>query len=78
MAGGRPGGGDSVPHNAKIAFLIIDMISDFEFEGGDRLLRGALPAARGIAQLKRARAAKVPVFTSTTTLVSGARTFANS
>ena len=62
MARGRQGGGDSVPHNAKIALLIIDMISDFEFEDGDRLLRGALPAARSIARLKkRARAAKVPV-----------------
>ena len=62
MARGRQGGGDSVPHNAKIALLIIDMISDFEFEDGDRLLRGALPAARSIARLKkRARAARVPV-----------------
>jgi len=62
MARGRQGGGDSVPHNAKIALLIIDMISDFEFEDGDRLLRTALPAARHIARLKkRARAAGVPV-----------------
>jgi nicotinamidase-related amidase len=62
MARGRQGGKDSVPHNAKIALLIIDMISDFEFEGGDRLLRAALPAARKIARLKkRARAAKIPV-----------------
>lgn len=62
MVGDRRGGGDSVPHNAKTAVLITDMISDFEFEGGDRLLRGALPAARSIARLKRrARAAKVPV-----------------
>ena len=62
MADDSQGGGDSVPHNAKIALLIIDMISDFEFEDGDRLLRGALPAARSIASLKkRARAAKVPV-----------------
>ena len=62
MARGRQGGGDSVPHNAKIALLIIDMISDFEFEDGDRLLRGAVPAARSIARLKkRARAARVPV-----------------
>jgi nicotinamidase-related amidase len=62
MARGRQGGGDSVPHDADTALLIIDMISDFEFEDGARLLRGALPAARAIARLKkRARAANVPV-----------------
>ena len=62
MARRRQGGGDSVPHNAKIALLIVDMISDFEFEHGDRLLRTALPAARNIARIKtRARAANVPV-----------------
>lgn len=49
MTNGRRGGGDSVPHNARVALLIIDMISDFEFEDGDRLLRAALPAARKIA-----------------------------
>ncbi len=62
MTRGRQGGGDSVPHDADSALLIIDMISDFEFEDGDRLLRRALPAARAIARLKkRARAANVPV-----------------
>ncbi len=62
MAGDRRGGADSVPHNARVALLLIDMISDFEFEDGAQLLRAALPAARRIARLKeRARAAKVPV-----------------
>ena len=62
MARGRQGGGQSAPHDADTALLIIDMISDFEFKDGNRLLRSALPAARSIARLKeRARAAGVPV-----------------
>lgn len=62
MAGDRQAGGDSVPHDATIVLLVIDMISDFEFEQGRPLLRAALPAARAIVRLKkRARAAHVPV-----------------
>ena len=54
-------GAESAPHKSKIALLIIDMISDFEFEDGQQLFRQALPAARNIARLKvRARAARVP------------------
>ena len=39
------------------ALLLIDVITNFEFEDGDQLLRRTLPAARKLAQLK-ARAAK--------------------
>ena len=61
MANDRQGGDASAPHKSKIALLIIDMISDFEFEDGHRLLRNALPAARSILRLKkRARAARIP------------------
>jgi nicotinamidase-related amidase len=61
MAHDRQGGDESAPHKSKIALLIIDMISDFEFEDGQQLLRNALPAARNIRRLKeRARAARIP------------------
>ena len=61
MADDRQGGDESAPHNSKIALLIIDMISDFEFEDGQQLLRNALPSARNILRLKkRARAARIP------------------
>ena len=61
MARDRQGGDKSAPHDSKIALLIIDMISDFEFEDGQRLLRNALPAARNIVRLKkRARSARIP------------------
>ncbi len=46
----------------KPALLLIDVINDFDFPEGHRLLRHALPAARRIVRLKsRARAAGVPV-----------------
>jgi nicotinamidase-related amidase len=61
MARDRQGGDESAPHDSKVALLIIDMISDFEFEDGQRLFRNALPAARNIVRLKkRARAARIP------------------
>jgi nicotinamidase-related amidase len=52
----------SAPDEHPFAVLILDLISDFRFEGGPALLRAALPAARRIARLKdRARAAGAPV-----------------
>lgn len=52
----------SAPDDSAVALLVIDMISDFGFEDGERLLAHALPAARRIAALaERARAAGVPV-----------------
>ncbi len=35
------------------ALLLIDVINDFEFEGGDALLKLALPMSRKIAEFKR-------------------------
>ncbi len=44
------------------ALLLIDVINDFDFEGAERLVRFAIPAARKIARLKeRAKQNKVPV-----------------
>ncbi|HVE89898.1 MAG TPA: isochorismatase family cysteine hydrolase [Burkholderiaceae bacterium] len=57
----RQGGAKSAPHSSKVALLIIDMISDFEFADGQRLFRHALPAAGNILRLKkRADAARIP------------------
>lgn len=47
---------------SKVALLIIDMISDFEFEDGEKLFKFALPMAKKLAKLKeKARRAEVPV-----------------
>ena len=52
----------SAPDRCPVALLLIDWINDLEFEGGDRLLERALPAARATAALRtRAKAAGVPV-----------------
>jgi len=52
----------NAPDDSDIALLLIDVINDLEFEGGQELFRGALPAARNIARLKeRAQQAGVPV-----------------
>lgn len=52
----------SAPDKSKIALLIIDMISDFEFEGGEKLLPFAEAIAKNIAELrKKAEKAKIPV-----------------
>lgn len=51
----------NVPDKAGTALLLIDVINDFEFEGGDKLLELALPASEQIAQLKRrAKASGIP------------------
>ena len=52
----------NAPDKSKIALLIIDMISDFEFEDGEKLLANTQPAAEAVARLKRkAVKAGVPV-----------------
>jgi nicotinamidase-related amidase len=52
----------SAPDQCPVALLLIDVINDLEFDGGDRVLEQALPMARAIAALKRrAREAGVPV-----------------
>jgi nicotinamidase-related amidase len=52
----------NVPDDACAALLLIDVINDLEFEGGERLLKPAVRVARRIAALARqARRAGVPV-----------------
>ena len=52
----------NVPDKSAVALLLIDVINDLEFEGGEALFEHALPMARRIAELKRrAREAGVPV-----------------
>lgn len=43
----------NVPDKADVALLLIDVINDLEFEGGEELLKQALPAAEKIAALKK-------------------------
>lgn len=51
----------NVPDEAGAALLLIDVINDLEFSGGDRLLEFALPMAQNIANLKRrAKEAGIP------------------
>ena len=46
----------------QTALLLLDVITDFDFEDGDRLLRNTLPMARRLGRLKsRAKTAGVPV-----------------
>ena len=52
----------NVPDESPVALLVIDMINDMEFPGGDELREQALPVAHCIAALKRrAKAAGIPV-----------------
>lgn len=54
-------------HSAKLAagetaLILLDIVTDFEFEDGDELLRRTLPVARNISRLKsRAKGYGVPV-----------------
>jgi nicotinamidase-related amidase len=43
----------NAPDKARVALLLIDVINDLEFEGGDRLLEHALPMAERIAALRK-------------------------
>ena len=59
---GSPRIAHKTAQNHFIAGILIDVISDLEFSGGEELLQSALPAAKNIARLKeRARQANVPV-----------------
>ena len=44
----------SAPDRSPFALLVLDMISDFRFEGGDAIARAALPVARCVASKTRA------------------------
>ncbi|HEY0427193.1 MAG TPA: isochorismatase family cysteine hydrolase [Pyrinomonadaceae bacterium] len=51
----------SVPDNSPVVLLLIDIISDFEFEDAEKIFKYALPMARKIADLKnKAKAHKIP------------------
>ena len=51
----------SAPDRSNAALLLIDVINDFEFEGGEELLDLALPIGRNISELKRkAKEAGIP------------------
>ena len=51
----------NVPDESRAVLLLIDVINDMEFDGGDALLAAAMPAVERIAALKaRARAAGIP------------------
>src|SRR4051812_50069434 len=43
----------NVPDHSELALILIDVINDLEFEGGEALLPHALPMAQRIAELKR-------------------------
>jgi len=52
----------NVPDQCSVALILIDVISDMEFESGEALFGHALPAARKLAKLRRrAKDAGVPV-----------------
>jgi nicotinamidase-related amidase len=52
----------NAPDKSKIALLIIDMIADFDFDDGEKLLENTRPIAEKIAALKdKAKKAKIPV-----------------
>lgn len=51
----------NAPDNSPVALLLIDVINDLEFEGGEKLLLHALPAARRIAAFRhQCKAAGIP------------------
>jgi nicotinamidase-related amidase len=53
------------PDRSNTALLLVDVINDLEFEGGEKLLAHALPMAIALAALKRrAKAAGIPVIYS--------------
>ena len=41
----------NVPENSPVALIIVDVINDLDFEGGDKVLENALPMARRLAKL---------------------------
>lgn len=51
----------NVPDSSGAALLLIDVINDFEFEGGEKLFEQAIPVGRNIARLKaQAKKQKIP------------------
>jgi nicotinamidase-related amidase len=51
----------NVPDKSPVALLIVDMINDLEWPGGDRLAEQVMPVARRIRELRdRAKALDIP------------------
>lgn len=51
-----------VPDEGEVVLVLIDVINDLEFEGGEQLLEYAIPMAKNILALKkRAKQAGIPV-----------------
>ena len=51
-----------VPDHSSVVLILLDVINDFEFPGGERLLRRAVPMARRLARFRaRAKRAGIPV-----------------
>ncbi len=44
----------NAPDKSKVALLLIDVINDFDFDDGDKLLENSLPMEINFAQLQRA------------------------
>jgi nicotinamidase-related amidase len=52
----------NAPDSSRVVLLLVDVINDLEFDGGEKLLKPALAAARRLAALvARARKRNVPV-----------------
>ena len=52
----------NVPDSSPVALLIVDMINDLEFPGGDRLAEQIMPVAQAIRALRsQAKALGIPV-----------------
>jgi nicotinamidase-related amidase len=51
-----------VPDHSGVALLLLDVVNDLEFTGGERLIRHAVPMARRLARLQaRARRMGIPI-----------------
>jgi nicotinamidase-related amidase len=51
-----------VPDRSTVALIILDVVNDLEFPGGERLLRHAVPMPRRLARLRaRVSRAGIPV-----------------
>ncbi len=52
----------NAPDKSDVVLILIDVISDFEFEDGEKLFKNALPMAKNLAALKKkVKKAKIPV-----------------
>jgi nicotinamidase-related amidase len=61
MADRTPSSGENI-QPGRAALILLDVITDFDFEDGDALLRRMIPVAKKVSRLKeRAKAAGVPV-----------------